>query len=189
MGYKMADKRTERTLALIRSTFAELIIEQNEAKFTVQELTARAGINRKTFYLHFQSIEDLYYDLELRAEERLQKILTKNGFFNGKFSLKVFLNSLQELIDTIPALYEKLLTEDNYRFLFRNIKNRIKESVLSKVLKDGENPFKIEMVVEFVFSGLMKMFRVWHARKDEMPREEMIELAHKLIRDGIKEIQ
>ena len=92
----MADKRTERTLSLIRSTFAQLIIEQDDAKFTVQELTARAGINRKTFYLHFQSIDDLYYDLEMRAEEKFQKILLKKGFFVETFSLKVFLNSLQE---------------------------------------------------------------------------------------------
>ena len=185
----MADKRTERTLALIRSSFVELLIEQNEAKFTVQELTARAGINRKTFYLHFQSIEDLYYDLELRAEEKLQKILLKNKFFENPFSLKIFLNSLQELIDSNPKLYEKLLIEENYRFLFRNIKNKIKENILSKVLEYRENPFKMEMLVEFVFSGLMKMFRVWHQRREEMSKEEMIEFAHKLIKEGIKEFK
>ena len=126
---------------------------------------------------------------EMRAEEKFQKILLKNGFFVETFSLKVFLNSLQELIDTMPALYEKLLIEDNYRFLFRNIKDKIKENILSKVLKSNEDEFKIEMVVEFVFSGLMKMFRVWHKRKDEMSKEEMIVFAHKLIKDGIKEFQ
>ncbi len=185
----MADKRTERTLSLIRTAFSELIIEQNEAKFTVQEITARAGINRKTFYLHFESIEDLYYDLEVRSEEKFQKILSKNGFFIDSFSLKIFLNSLQELIDSYPALYEKILIEDNYRFLFRNIKDKIKENILSKILTEGENAFKIELAVEFVFSGLIKMFRVWHKQKEKLPKEEMIKFTHTLIKDGIKQIK
>lgn len=57
------DLRVERTRRLIKEAFSELVCEKDAGRITVKELTDRAGINRKTFYLHYLSIEELYGDV------------------------------------------------------------------------------------------------------------------------------
>lgn len=54
------DLRVERTKRAILEAFGELVCEKDAGRITVKELAQRAGINRKTFYLHYPSIEDLY---------------------------------------------------------------------------------------------------------------------------------
>lgn len=180
----MADKRTVKTLAAIRKAFSELIIEQDDVMFTIKEIAAKADINRKTFYLHFNSIEGLYEDLEKRTEEKLIAILEEKNFFSERFSLRLFLDSLLELIETNEPLYERLLIEDKYKFLFRNVKNKIKEKIVPFFITHS-NSLKAEMETEYVFSGLIKLFRVWHKRKDEMGKEEMYETAYKIVKFGL----
>ena len=60
MAESKTDLRVMRTRKLIRDAFMDMVGEVGVARITVKDLTERAGINRKTFYLHFESIEALY---------------------------------------------------------------------------------------------------------------------------------
>ena len=41
------------------AAFLELLEEKDFAYITVKEICARAGVNRSTFYLHYETIADL----------------------------------------------------------------------------------------------------------------------------------
>ena len=57
MKVKNLNHSSEKTKKLIRSTFAQLIKENDGLdKVTVSELVRRADINRGTFYNHYDSI-------------------------------------------------------------------------------------------------------------------------------------
>lgn len=62
MSERTNDLRVQKTRDAIQAAFQQLILEKNADRITVKELTDRARINRKTFYLHFESIEALYDD-------------------------------------------------------------------------------------------------------------------------------
>ena len=57
------DLRVQKTKAAIRGAFQAMICEMPAEKITVKELAGRARIHRKTFYLHYPSIEALYQEL------------------------------------------------------------------------------------------------------------------------------
>ena len=48
------------TKKLFANTLKELLAEKPFDKITVSELTKRCGVNRQTFYYHFETIIDLY---------------------------------------------------------------------------------------------------------------------------------
>src|SRR5699024_2346300 len=59
------DLRIRKTKKAIKYALAELIEEIGFRAITVKSLTNKAGINRGTFYLHYDNIDDLiseYYD-------------------------------------------------------------------------------------------------------------------------------
>lgn len=60
---RRSDLRVVRTRNALRGAFEELIAETTLDKITVKALTDRAGINRKTFYLHYETIEAFYDEI------------------------------------------------------------------------------------------------------------------------------
>lgn len=58
------DRRQRRTKQRIREAFITLVHEVGVKKITVSQLARQADINRGTFYLHYESIEDLLDSLQ-----------------------------------------------------------------------------------------------------------------------------
>ena len=67
------DLRYRRTHNAIQRAMAELVMEIDPNKITVKQIADRAQINRKTFYLHYDSIESLF-------DEHLDAVM--NRFFD-----------------------------------------------------------------------------------------------------------
>ena len=58
------DLRIQRTRESIRETFEKMICEMDYEQITVKELAQRARINRKTFYLHYNTLDDLLREIQ-----------------------------------------------------------------------------------------------------------------------------
>ena len=61
---KKEDLRVQRTKEFIHKTFEEMICEMDYEQISVKELTQRAKINRKTFYLHYNTLDDLLLEIQ-----------------------------------------------------------------------------------------------------------------------------
>ncbi len=66
------DPRTRRTRLLLQQALGEMLTERSLASVTVADITARAGVNRATFYAHFQDKDDL---LESTLHEKCRRVL------------------------------------------------------------------------------------------------------------------
>ncbi len=69
------DPRVKRTRQLLQDALDDLLSEKSFNQITVQDITERAGLNRATFYAHF---EDKYALLNHSVREGFQAILDKN---------------------------------------------------------------------------------------------------------------
>ena len=67
------DPRVQRTLEMLQQATMELLTEKGLRRLTVQDITARAGINRATFYAHF---DDKYALLDFMVRNRFEDALT-----------------------------------------------------------------------------------------------------------------
>ena len=65
---------------LIRETFRKMICEMDYSKISIKELTQRAQINRKTFYLHYTSLDHLLATLQLEIMEPTFKMIEETSF-------------------------------------------------------------------------------------------------------------
>lgn len=66
---RKTDARSIRTKAAIRAALEKMIVKGRREDITVTALAARAGIHRKTFYLHYDSIETLLDDFAMSVIE------------------------------------------------------------------------------------------------------------------------
>jgi len=73
------DRRILRTRQLLHEVFLDLAMENGMDSITVKELTDRAGLNRGTFYLHYQDIQDFVEQIKNEILEGFYSIIKKLG--------------------------------------------------------------------------------------------------------------
>ena len=64
MPEKKTDRRTLKTRKALCEALAELLMEKELHKITVQEIADKADVNRVTFYKHYMDVYDLYENIE-----------------------------------------------------------------------------------------------------------------------------
>ena len=65
------DRRVVRTRKAIRQAFLTLMQETEYQKITITGIAREADIDRKTFYLHYQSVEDLANEIVQDEADRI----------------------------------------------------------------------------------------------------------------------
>lgn len=68
-GKTEGNKRTAKTKKAILSALFDLMAEKNVEQITITELSARAGVDRKTFYHYYKSVNDVISECEDRLLE------------------------------------------------------------------------------------------------------------------------
>ena len=87
------DRRITKTKTAIREAYFSILKENSSAKITVTEIANRANIDRKTFYLHYDSPEALMEEFYKNLVNDFLLILEKNDFF--VFFARTFCKKLQ----------------------------------------------------------------------------------------------
>lgn len=104
---KKLDPRVKRTRAALRDALVSLIEERGYEVLTVQEITERAGLNRATFYLHYQDKHDL---LEQSSNEMIGDL--RDGMQAANLN-PVTLDPEQPN-EALVALYEKIAEQERF---------------------------------------------------------------------------
>lgn len=105
------DRRIRKTKQQIRYAFVELVNEIGLNSITVSNLAERADINRGTFYLHYENIEDLVDKLQSNIVDSLRNItepLDPYSIIHDRNELTPILVRVTEIVsyhsDVIKAL-------------------------------------------------------------------------------------
>lgn len=99
----------------IIQTFIEMINEKPFDKITVKDIVEKCGINRNTFYYHFEDIYDLLHNVfEIRIEELKFKNITYNNWEDiSKHSINFILDSKKSILH----IYQSLGTKEIKHYL------------------------------------------------------------------------
>lgn len=107
-----ADTHKEQsTKDLLIQTFWHLLEEKPYSKITVNEIASTAGVNRNTFYYHFQDIPDLFEKtIEYWANEILEKAL-ETGVHTGPELTALIVKTSRERKAAIYNIYNSVQRE------------------------------------------------------------------------------
>jgi len=83
------DKRILRSRVLINQALLDILKVKNFPDITVSEIAKRANIDRKTFYAHYNSTNDVMKVLEDKLSIEMTKIFVQPG----TFSISVFIDA------------------------------------------------------------------------------------------------
>ncbi len=177
------DLRVQKTREAIKNTFKEMMCEMAADKITIKELTDRARIHRKTFYLHYTSIEALYQDMMSEIADGYYKEMER---IKPPYSHK----DVNRIFFTYYAgqdkFVEQLICEPSYRPFCNKLHAATLQHNLSRYNPYADfSPEKQNMINTFLVVSSLELYRQWIADGKRLPLEEVIDLTGKLLDEGI----
>lgn len=183
---KKEDLRVKKTRAAIHQTFKEMICEMDYNEITIKELTARAQINRKTFYLHYTSLDDLLEELQ---DEIADNFIKRKVSYSNMEDIRDLIRLFFEHAAHMSLFHERLLCSGSYRPVWEKINQKIMS--YRKETNRGvfhSNEYVENLIFAYFGANSSLLYRQWVEDGKKLPLEDLIEIATKLICDGMSSV-
>lgn len=186
------DRRVERSQALVLAALRRLLASCGPNKITISAVSREAGVDRKTVYAHFGSIEGLFEKL---AEEVVARILDEVERSCGHVT---------SLTDNLDASTRAFFSAINRAIrsdveLDRHIMANVSEEALAEMLrgilgralrKRGLVPESVsdelfDFYLQFCVTGTLSVYRLWLLSNRSVPIERASEAARRLLVEGL----
>ena len=186
---KPTARRVLRTKKNIRQAFLHLLSEKSLSQITVKELSNLADINRKTFYMYYSNIEDIFAELEDELVLKLVHVFEKELFQKEMFDSYSFFENLNHTIQEDIDLYRILNHSDLLPHLIQRAKNALIEVFFRKynISADSDNERYI-LYAEYAASGILSMYTKWFSRDFHMSLEELTRTAAEITLYGLQHL-
>jgi AcrR family transcriptional regulator len=178
------DLRILRTREAINKTFTEMLLKMSYDNITVKELAKQANINRKTFYLHYDSLDDLLEELQQKiADEFVQRIAPFKGQNDiAKLTREFFMYTLEG-----DTLKQHINCDDSCRFIYIKVNKKIMAK--SEYTKNEPDKYRQNIISAFITTASLEIFRQWVADGKKIPLEDIITLTTQLLCNGVHGIE
>lgn len=98
------EEMNQRTEAVLIGTFKALMLKKPMNKITVSELVEECGINRKTFYYHFEDIRDM---LRKMLRQDIEAIFSRGDLITDH---DLIINSVLDYIEQNKVILKNMLS-------------------------------------------------------------------------------
>jgi AcrR family transcriptional regulator len=186
------DRRVRRTRRQLCEAMLALLVERDYESITVQEITARADVNRATFYHHFTHKDEL---LAAALEDRFDELVASFGelptgiaMWHDRTPEILTFRHVAEHAD----LYKVLLSDRGMGHVIYRIIDYITRYVQTKMLASKAlfKPSSVPeaLIAQHVAGSLFAMLSWWLANDQPYTPEEMAEMAHILCTNGVASV-
>ena len=181
-GMRRTDRRVVRTRKAIMNAFDKLVSNSDVEKITVSAIAREADIDRKTFYLHYNSIDDLANCKTEEVLERVMETLKREG--EGKPFLErvhIVLTEVNAILTTNIAVYANIASRMSTDQVLERFE-QVGTTALSNAGLDPElaNDDRARMWLQFHIAGALSLYATWLRSNRAEPIEtvsDAIELA------------
>jgi len=175
---KKIDRRVQKTNEALQQAFRELAKTTSYRNITVKQLTETAQINRKTFYLHYDSIEDFSNTVVNEISDQLLQIITEKPM-NESLSEKGYVfDHVFDFFKESRDFYTFMMTSDDYSFLSRKVEYKVATGMSQAIYRDFEiSELDAYICASFLIRNTLMLFRIFS--------DEEVKLDKRVFRDRL----
>lgn len=184
---KKSDRRTRYTINVIKDSFIDLIKRTQYSKITVTSLCKAADISRSTFYLHFESINDVLNSVLDDAIAASSLTYLDDGVDSTDY-----LKNNESLIPACqrvglsPKYRELLLDPDLTEYIIGRIMVRERDRVVPSIQKKtGLSEADAETLFLYSLHGSFAINQANHFNKNEKWYHD-VQLLNRFTQNGYK---
>ncbi|APU15877.1 MULTISPECIES: TetR/AcrR family transcriptional regulator [Actinoalloteichus] len=165
------DPRVARTRASLQKALLDLARERPLDEVAVGDVTARAGVNRSSFYQHYADKETLLAEALENALHDVSTQLPEVPIASGTPTMPSELITYLEHIAANAAVYRRVLGEHGSTVVTARLRQRV-ELIVRDAVGAAHSPAHTDLPVDVVASGIagsaLGVITAWIAR-DPLP--------------------
>lgn len=177
------DPRITRTRQALRLALIELIQQKGYRNITVKDITQRAGLNRSTFYLHFQNKDDLLSSGFAQVWEKLVNslpfVILPADTVPPHLTRAALAADLQGL-EKIRPYYQVLLGRDGppqFKLLLREqVLTHLREQLAGPLHPLPEERLACESLLHYLSGAYLGLLDWWMEKEAPCTPERMADL-------------
>lgn len=190
INVKKKDKRIEKTKACILQALTQLLEKKAISDITVTELAEAANINRKTFYAHYSSIQNVVEEAEYETAQNLILLWKELSDDYNVFHPDILFRCLNTLYTGSVKQFSNILNNEKNHIIIYRFVDILTDVIKSTIETTHELPANeatiIPFVSAFIAGGLMSTFYEWVMHHPEIDINTVTQLTSKLIISGIQ---
>ena len=183
---RKTDRRIEKTKQAMRHAFVELLKRKPYNAITISELTREANIDRRTFYLHYECIDDLVSEMQQIARDMIAEQL-KNC---ENVQLDTLFDGLTNVVRDKMDFYRVIFTEPSCSAFFEDGVAAIKYCILASNPNSTLSDQQKEYYTEYIANGIMGLYAYWFRQNNpELSLDAFTEMAKASMTESIRLIR
>ncbi len=176
MEEKHKDLRVVRTKEAIRNAFKELVCQVPFEKITVKGISERARINRNTFYLHYETVEDVIQEIQKDYSDEYLKLVDGLDLVTDQ---KRIVRTFFTFMESQDEFFKRITCDSRF--------DVIREGMQRKVMsRTNEKATAVQNIVQCYSRSTLYLYRQWVSDGRKIPLEAMINLATLLMEHGVE---
>ncbi|MBT3336854.1 MAG: TetR/AcrR family transcriptional regulator [Anaerolineae bacterium] len=179
------DRRIRRTQKLLGEALIALVLEKGYKHITIQDVTERADIGYRTFFRHYNGLDELFIEIAQARVDELYGILDLPQAYEAVTDhVRIFRESGATLfrhIQESPKIFRVLLLDNNLSFILEPVMKmaRKKNEALLSGLPNSN--IAIPIAANHIIAATFALMRWWLENDMPHPPEKMGEIFTDLI--------
>lgn len=173
-------KRAEQKAAMeqrIKVAFTELLRKKPVDKITVTEIAQTANIDRKTFYLHYETVPDVYRQIEHGILVSVRKMMSNNDTTDWR----QFIIGLNSIMKKDMTFYSVVAKKVDLTYIFDECTDIVTSILQESLLKDRQASFEDKIIIRYAAVGVAKVYADWLKSDQQIPLEQVIDALTKAL--------
>ncbi len=163
------NQRIRLTKRLLHESLLSLLDNKTADEISIKKLCEHAGINRSTFYKHYNSVSDVIREIEREISEEVKRICNAEGH-DPKTALEHVCEYLYRMKRTELILFRNH-TEADLSAMFESINEDLYHAN-NYDIKPGDE----KLTLAFINHGMFNLIKTWLTEDIEKTPKEIVEL-------------
>jgi AcrR family transcriptional regulator len=181
------DRRIQRTRRLLRGSLVQLIKERGYDTITIQDITDYANLGRTTFYLHYQSKEDLLLDHHAEMHTHFNLAILSRDELLGEMPQPQMIEFLQLMTEN-RRMYHAIRASKESEILMRGIHEQMTASLqnsLKAAFPNIEPRLPMDVLTEYIIGAQLSLIHWWMTNRTAYDALQLATMLQKLRRVAV----
>lgn len=183
------DRRVEKTKKSIREAYFDLLMKDRKQKITIAEIARSANIDRKTFYLHYDAVDDIIKDFAQNKIDEMVQRLKQQCIEGQPIDIQILFDTLNQVVKENIEVFQIIAMNQKYDYFF----DRLKELFVAILINDYRKYFdfpevEFRIYTDYFVSGILSVYMRWIREAMPVSIERLTELVSGAAYGGLKNL-
>lgn len=183
------DRRVVKTKKSIMDAYIGLLAKKEQGKITISDIAKKAGIDRKTFYLHYGTVDAVMQECCQNKVNEIIDIFKSKDYSKQDLPIMDLFAVINQTLESNVELSRYIITSKSCDYFF----DLVKKLLVEVIIRDYRDFFKVpepelKMYAEFYISGIIAVYIRWIKENMPMPVNELAELVTNAAVNGVREL-